>query len=176
VQRARGDLWKLLPRSELWASRFGGFDPRRWTLGRRDGMNAQTKAVTISTALCSAAIAVSVLVFGQSAETQGAPVASPPVERVSLSFTGAQPNGNSTGAVTSANGNCVAYYTDATNILPAQGDSNAFTDVYVYNRFAGGTDRVSVGFDGQNPNGPSMAQRFRPSIDADCTCVAFSSD
>src|SRR4030095_9216631 len=127
-------------------------------------------------ALCSAAIAVSVLVFGQSAETQGAPVASPPVERVSLSFTGGQPNGNSTGAVTSANGNCVAYYTDATNILPAQGDSNAFTDVYVYNRFAGGTDRVSVGFDGQNRNGPSMAQRFRPSIDADCTCVAFSSD
>ena len=35
---------------------------------------------------------------------------------------------------------------------------------------------VSVGVDGQNPNGPSMAQRFRPSIDSGCMCVGFSSD
>ena len=98
------------------------------------------------------------------------------MELVSLSFIGGQPNGNSNGAIASADGNCVAYYTDATNILAFGADANAFTDVYVYDRAADQTTRVSVGFDGQNPNGPSMAQRFRPSIDGECTCVGFSSD
>ena len=138
-------------------------------------MNAQTRAVTIWTVLCGTTILAGVLALGRSAETQMS-TPSPPVQLVSLSATGGQPNGNSSGAVPSGDGRCVAYYTDATNILPFGGDANAFTDVYVYDRDAGQTTRVSVGFDGQNPNGPSMAQRFRPSIDRDCTCVAFSSD
>jgi hypothetical protein len=140
-------------------------------------MNAQTKAVGIWTALAGAIVA-GVMLFSPSAES-GFMEETPPVEQVSLSFMGGQPNGNSSGAVTSGDGNCVAYYTDATNILPtSNGDSNGFTDVYLFNRRAdeNATTRVSVGFDGQNPNGPSMAQRFRPSIDGECTCVAFSSD
>jgi Tol biopolymer transport system component len=138
-------------------------------------MNARTKAVGIWTALAGAIVA-GVMLFGPSAES-GLVELTPPVELVSLSFMGGQPNGNSSGAVTSGDGTCVAYYTDATNILPtSNGDSNGFTDVYVFNRADGVTTRVSVGFDGQNPNGPSMAQRFRPSIDSGCTCVAFSSD
>jgi Tol biopolymer transport system component len=138
-------------------------------------MNAQTKAVTIWTALCGATIVAGVLALGRSAETQMSTPA-PPVELVSRAFNGGQPNGNSNGAVTSADGRCVAYYTDATNILAFGEDANAFTDVYLYDRDSGETTRVSVGFDGQNPNGNSMAQRFRPSIDGDCTCVGFSSD
>src|SRR5215468_8110375 len=138
-------------------------------------MNAQSKAVTVWTALSGAAIVAGVLVLGRSAETQIATL-SPPVELVSVAANGGFPNGNSTGAVASGDGRCVAYYTDASNILPSPDDSNGFTDVYVYDRNAMQTTRVSVGFNGQNPNGPSMAQRFRPSIDRDCTCVAFSSD
>src|SRR5215472_8796746 len=38
------------------------------------------------------------------------------------------------------------------------------------------TQPVSIRCNGQNTNGPSMAQGFRPSIDSDCTCVAFSSN
>ena len=138
-------------------------------------MNAQTKAVTIWTALCGATIVAGVLALGRSAETQMS-TPSPPVELVSVAFNGGQPNGNSNGAVTSADGRCVAYYSDATNILPFGADANAFTDVYLFDRDSQETTRVSVGFDGQNPNGNSMAQRFRPSIDGECTCVGFSSD
>ena len=103
-------------------------------------MNAQTKAVTIWTALCGATIVAGVLALGRSAETQIA-TPSPPVELVSLSFTGGQPNGNSNGAITSADGRCVAYYSDATNILPFRADSNNFTDVYMYDRDADVTAR-----------------------------------
>lgn len=138
-------------------------------------MNAQTKTVTIWTALCGVTVVAGVLALGRSAETQ-MNTPTPPVELVSRSFTGGQPNGNSNGAITSTNGRCTAYYTDATNILPFGADSNAFTDVYLFNRETEETTRVSVGVDGQNPNGPSMAQRFRPSIDGSCACVGFSSD
>jgi Tol biopolymer transport system component len=140
-------------------------------------MNARTKAVTIWTVLCGTAISVGVLAMVRSAETQMSPP-TPPVQLVSVAANGGFPNGNSSGGVTSADGRCVAYYSDASNILPSgpSGDSNGFTDVYVYDRDIHQTTRVSVGFDGQNPNGPSQAQRFRPSIDANCTCVAFSSD
>ena len=138
-------------------------------------MNAQTKAVTIWTTLSGAAIVAGVLALGRSAETEMS-TPTPPVELVSVAANGGQPNGNSTGAVASGDGRCVAYYTDANNILPHPGDSNGFTDVYVFDRDSQETTRVSVGLGGANPNGPSMAQRFRPSIDRACTCVGFSSD
>jgi Tol biopolymer transport system component len=88
---------------------------------------------------------------------------------------GLQGNGASSGPVCSNGGACVAFYTDATNLLPQgpAGDNNGYTDVYLYD---GGLRRISETVDGQSANGPSMAQRFRPSIDDDCTCVAFSTD
>lgn len=98
----------------------------------------------------------------------------PPVELISQRPDGGQPNGNSNGAVTSADGRCVAFYSSATNLVP--GDTNGFVDVFLFDRDAGTTTRVSVGPDGLQANGPSQAQKFRPSIDADCTAVAFSSD
>lgn len=139
-------------------------------------MNARTK-VTIWTVLCGTGIVAGVLAIGRTAETQIGAV-TPPVELVSVAAGGGFPNANSSGAIASADGNCVAYYSDATNILPfgSNGDSNGFTDVYVYDRAAHQTTRVSVSASGGNPNGPSQAQRFRPSIDAACTCVGFSSD
>jgi Tol biopolymer transport system component len=135
-------------------------------------MNAGRKAVTV--ALCGVGVFIAVLTLtGQVAKT--APLNPyPPVELVSVSASGGQPNGNSSGAIPSADGRCVAFYSDATNLVP--GDTNGFTDVYVYNRDAEVTTRVSVNSSGQAANGPSQAQRFRPSIDSDCGCVAFSSD
>jgi Tol biopolymer transport system component len=141
-------------------------------------MNARTKAVTIWSALCGLVLLAGVLAFtGRSAETlMTNPF--PPVELESVSFRGTPPNANSSGAVASGDGRCVAYYSDATDILPPgpNGDNNMFTDVFVFDRDTQQTTRVSVGFNGQPPNGPSQAQRFRPSIDNGCTCVAFSSD
>lgn len=88
---------------------------------------------------------------------------------------GIQPNAPSSGPVCSNGGSCVAFYTDASNLLPqgAGGDNNGYTDVYL---FDGTLRRISETVDGQSANGPSMAQRFRPSIDDGCTCVAFSTD
>jgi len=139
-------------------------------------MNARTKTVTIWTALCGTGILAGLLAFTERSARTQMTNPFPPVERVSNSFIGGQPNGNSSGPVPSGDGRCVAFYTDATNMLPSNGDSNGFNDVYVFDRDTQQTTRVSVGLNGQNPNGPSQAQRFRPSIDADCTCVAFSSD
>ena len=140
-------------------------------------MNARTKAVTIWSAGCGIALLAGLAFTERSAETLMIN-SFPPVELESVSFKGTPPNANSSGAVASADGRCVAYYSDATDILPPgpNGDNNAYTDVYVFDRDTQDTTRVSVGFNGQPPNGPSQAQRFRPSIDNGCTCVAFSSD
>ena len=135
-------------------------------------MNARSKAVTV--ALSGVGVFIAVLTLtGQSALTL--PINPyPPVELVSVSASGGQPNGNSSGAVPSADGRCVAFYSDATNLIP--GDTNGFQDVFLYNRETETTSRMSVNSSGQAANGPSQAQRFRPSIDSNCSCVAFSSD
>jgi Tol biopolymer transport system component len=141
-------------------------------------MDVRTKALTVSTALCASGIIVGVLVLsGSSAETQ-VTASGPPVQQVSVAANGGSPNGNSSGAATSGNGRCVAFYSDASNIVPSgpTGSAPGFTNVFVTDRDSGITTQVSIGFNGQQPNGPSQAQRFRPSIDADCTCVGFSSD
>jgi len=142
--------------------------------GEETEMNVGTKTVAISTILCAAAASAAVLVFSGRAETQiGNP--SPPVQPLSVAFNGGPPNGNSSGATTSGNGRCTAFYSDATNLIPFV-PFNGFTNVFVADRDTGDITQVSVGLNGQQPNGPSQAQRFRPSIDDTCTCVAFSSD
>lgn len=88
---------------------------------------------------------------------------------------GGQPNAPSSGPVCSNGGACIAFYTEASNLLPQGpgGDNNGYTDVYVYD---GIFRRVSETADGGSANGPSMSERFRASIDDDCTCVAFSTE
>jgi Tol biopolymer transport system component len=141
-------------------------------------MNARTKAVTIWSAVCGVALLAGLLAFTERTAETLMTNSYPPVELESVSFKGTPPNGNSSGAVASGDGRCVAYYSDATDILPPgpDGDNNTFTDVFLFDRDTQQTTRVSVGFNGEPPNGPSQAQRFRPSIDDGCTCVAFSSD
>jgi YVTN family beta-propeller protein len=97
-----------------------------------------------------------------------------PLERVSIRSDGGQANGPSSGAVTNENGTCIAFWSNATNLVP--GDTNGATDVFVRDLVNGVTERVSVASGGKQGNGSSQAQGFRPAVDRACTCVAFSSD
>lgn len=135
-------------------------------------MNARMKLVTLVLGAAAASVVLLTLTE-RSAKTQTTNPF-PPVELISQKPDGGQPNGNSNGAVASDDGRCVAFYSDATNIVPL--DSNGFTDVFLYDRVSHASTLVSVGASGQPANGPSQAQKFRPAIDGNCTTVAFSSD
>jgi Tol biopolymer transport system component len=96
--------------------------------------------------------------------------------RVSVGPDGRQANGASARPVISGDGNLVAFESAASNLLPdnvlgKKGDTNGVRDVYVYNRSAQTTVRVSVGSDGKEGRGESV----RPSISADGHYVAFQS-
>jgi hypothetical protein len=71
--------------------------------------------------------------------------------RVSLGSGGAQGNGDSVLPSISAGGRFVAFISGATNLVP--GDTNGFIDVFVRDRQAGTTERVSLGPDGVQGNG-----------------------
>src|SRR5207253_2878782 len=61
-------------------------------------------------------------------------------ERVSLSSTGNQGDGWSSGPSLSADGRFVAFTSGATNLVP--GDTNGASDVFVHDRQTGITERV----------------------------------
>ena len=92
-------------------------------------------------------------------------------ERVSVSTDGEQANDTSTdyGTSISADGRYVAFYSYAINLVP--GDTNGVPDVFVRDRLAGTTERVSVSTDGAQGDYPS----FYPSISGDGRFVAFCS-
>ncbi len=95
------------------------------------------------------------------------------IERLSVSSSGAQADGPSQAqggsTAISADGQVVAFYSAATNLVPH--DTNGWTDVFVRDRAAGTTERISVASDGTEANGPS----FDPSLSADGRFVAFHS-
>lgn len=68
----------------------------------------------------------------------------------------------------SADGRYVAFYSDASNLVP--GDTNNESDIFVRDRAAGTTERVSVGNDGSQANSSSID----PAISADGRLVAFA--
>src|SRR5439155_25296092 len=80
-------------------------------------------------------------------------------ERVSVSSTGAQANGNSGllngmgGPSISADGRYVAFDSQASNLV--KGDTNGAIDVFVRDRLTGTTERVSVARNGAQVNGDS---------------------
>ena len=90
--------------------------------------------------------------------------------RVNMATGGAQANDLSMSAVISADGRYVAFYSRATNLV--LGDSNQKADIFVHDRQAGQTTRVSVATDGAQANGDS----FRPAISGDGRYVAFASN
>jgi MYXO-CTERM domain-containing protein len=94
-------------------------------------------------------------------------------ERVSVSSSGEQANGPSqaTGFLpaVSSDGRYVAFGSDASNLDP--GDDNGVTDVFVRDRLAGTTTRVSKNASGESANGPSQY----PSLGDVGRFVAFQS-
>jgi Tol biopolymer transport system component len=90
--------------------------------------------------------------------------------RVSVDLGGGDPDWHSSSPAISADGRFVAYSSLATDLVP--GDSNEKSDIFVYDRQAGITTRVSVNLQGGDPDGAS----YRPALSADGRFVAFESD
>jgi hypothetical protein len=90
-------------------------------------------------------------------------------ERISVSSTGAQGNGDCDYPQISADGRYVAFFSAATNLVP--GDTNGAADIFVRDLQTGTTARVSVGSSGAQANGESLG----PSISGNGRFVAFRS-
>jgi Tol biopolymer transport system component len=91
------------------------------------------------------------------------------ITRVSIASDGTQANGGSGLSALSADGRYVTFQSNASNLVP--GDTNSFTDIFVHDRHADQTSRVSVASDGTEANRWSQ----QPSISADGRYVAFNS-
>jgi hypothetical protein len=95
--------------------------------------------------------------------------AQPATTRVSVGFEGAEANHPSGGPAISADGRWVAFDSSASNLVP--GDTNDTSDVFMHDRQAGTTTRISVGTGGVEGNGVSHS----PKISADGRWVVFDS-
>jgi len=89
--------------------------------------------------------------------------------RVNQPGTGGQANGNSFHAAISADGQWIAYESEASNLVP--GDTNGVGDIFLHQIFTGFTTRASVAGYGIQADRAS----FGPSISADGRFVAFNS-
>jgi archaellum component FlaF (FlaF/FlaG flagellin family) len=92
------------------------------------------------------------------------------IERVSFAADGTQGNGGSGAVSISDDGRYVAFESQANNLVP--GDTNAMSDVFVYDRQTDMIERVSVATDGTQGDGKSYSTR----ISADGRYVAFYSN
>jgi len=90
--------------------------------------------------------------------------------RVSIASDGAEANGDSFAPAVSGDGRFVAFSSFASNLVA--GDANGVDDVFVRDRQAGTTTRVSLALGGAEPNDGS----YLPSISVDGRYVAFLSD
>jgi Tol biopolymer transport system component len=91
-------------------------------------------------------------------------------ERVSVSSTGQQANGDSRYPVISADNRVIAFTSDSSNLV--SNDTNGSEDVFVYERETGRTERISVNSAGQESNGAS----HYAVISADGRLVSFDSE
>ncbi len=91
-------------------------------------------------------------------------------ERVSVATGGTQATDSSSFPAISADGRFVTFYSNATNLV--SGDTNVAADVFVHDRQAGTTERVSVATGGGQATG---GDSYDPAISADGRFVAFVS-
>lgn len=91
-------------------------------------------------------------------------------ELATLNSNGEQSNGFNSGGEMSADGRYVAFYSEATNLVP--NDTNGVGDIFVRDRKTGKTRRVSVGPNGLQSNGQSIFQ----ALSASGRTVVFTSD
>jgi Tol biopolymer transport system component len=94
-------------------------------------------------------------------------------ERVSLGPNGRQGNGNSDNPSLSSDGQFVAFYSYASNLVP--GDTNGERDVFVRDRQTGTTERVNLGPNGVQGNDFSGSYGAIPALSANGRFVAFDS-
>ncbi|MDP9226624.1 MAG: hypothetical protein M3P18_22850 [Actinomycetota bacterium] len=118
-----------------------------------------------------AVIAASVLMLLAEAGISNAAATGGSTSRVSVSSAGRQGNdsSDSSGQAISGQGRYVAFHSVASNLVV--GDTNGSGDVFIRDRLAGVTRRVSVGPGGRQANEGSDT----PAISADGRFVAFSS-
>ncbi|MGB2693823.1 MAG: flexitail domain-containing putative surface protein [Dehalococcoidia bacterium] len=90
-------------------------------------------------------------------------------ERVSVATNGTQGNGQSLYPAISGNGCCIAFQSEASNLAPS--DSGLHTDIFVRDRIAGTTERITVLSTGDEAQGNSST----PTISGDGRYVAFTS-
>jgi hypothetical protein len=96
-------------------------------------------------------------------------------ERVSVDSSGEEGGWESSGPVISADGQIVAFFSFASNLVA--NDTNGYSDVFVHNRSTGSTERVSVdsaGAEGDDSSGGSDGS-FGLATSADGRFVAFAS-
>ena len=89
--------------------------------------------------------------------------------RVSVSSAGAQGDGDSYSPAIDAIGRYVAFYSEASNLVP--GDTNGMEDVFVHDAWTGTTTRVSVDSSGAQGNGRS----YYPALSGSGRHVVFYS-
>lgn len=89
--------------------------------------------------------------------------------RVSVASSGAEGVSGSFEPAISGDGRYIAFRSNATNLVP--GDTNATDDVFIHDRVAHSTSRVSLDSAGVQGNGAS----YSPSLSYDGRYVAFSS-
>jgi Tol biopolymer transport system component len=87
---------------------------------------------------------------------------------------GKSANGTSVGGIMDGSGCRVVFYSDASNVVP--GDRNGVRDVFVRDRCAGTTERVSVSTSGAEAEAPSQPAGGLPVISGNGEVVAFSSN
>jgi len=98
------------------------------------------------------------------------PLIAQTTERISVDSYGIQGNGDVYGWATfSADGRFVAFASDASNLVP--GDTNNVSDVFVRDRIARTTERISIDSNGNQANGPS----YSPDMSADGRFLVFTS-
>lgn len=90
--------------------------------------------------------------------------------RISVATGGGQSNGFSDGPSMSADGRFVAFASGATNLV--SGDTNGFIDIFLRDRTAATTKRISLGAGGVQANGPVS----QAAISANGKYVAFVSE
>ncbi len=97
--------------------------------------------------------------------------------RVSVDGAGNQADGLSSGASMSADGRFVAFFSEATNLVPD--DTNATRDVFVHDRETGTTERVNVSGSGAEADAQSgfgiRGNSTVPRLSADGRFVSFDS-
>ena len=92
------------------------------------------------------------------------------LQLLSEAYTGGPGSASSRGPQVSADGTFVVFESDADDLAP--GDTNGTTDVYLADRSTGEVERVSMGWDGSEPDGVASY----PVISADGAWVAYQSN